>query len=304
MSRVGLLWLAVPLVGLAELGAHQWLAGRAPSVAEWEALRGEVAALRKEDELVVVAPAWAEPLARHAFGDAMMPLPQVARADTTPFAYAIEVSALGARAPETLGWRVLDEHRSGRFRLRRLENPAPAGVTFDFTAAFSPDRVRVVDAAGQDTCSWNPAAPPVAGGLHGHVAFPAARFVCPGGMFFFVGVTVSEDERYRPHRCVWAHPPEGSPRRIRYRDVPLGERVQGHTGLSWFLMRDGAGTPITLTVRVDGDSLGTVVHRDQEGWRHFALATGRHAGTRAEVEFEIASERAVARHFCFHADSR
>jgi hypothetical protein len=303
MYRAAWPWLAVPLLGLLELGAHLALARRAPSVAEWEALRGEVAALRHADELVVVAPEWAEPLARHALGDALMPLEQVARPDAARFARAIEVSALGDRAEETAGWRVVDEITRGPFRLRRLENPAAPRVRCDFTERLGPERVAVLDEHGGRACAWDPSAPRSTGGLHGPVATPAARFACPDGSARFVGVTVIEDETYRPRRCVSAEPPEHAPRRLRYREVPLGDSIQGYTGASWFLEREVTDAPVKLTVVVAGEVLGAVVVSDAR-WRPFSVPTGRHAGATADVEFVITSESGAPRPFCFHADTR
>jgi len=303
MARAAWLWLLVPLLGLVELAAHAWFARRAPTVAEWEALRPDLAALRTGDELVVVAPDWAEPLARHAFGDALMPLDQVARPDAAPFPEAIEVSALGARAEETDGWRVVEEVTRGRFRLRRLQNPDPARVRFDFTAGFGPERVRILDATGRDACSWNPAGRPLTGGLHGPVTVPAARFDCPGGPYRFVGVTVIEAERLRPHRCVSAEPFGRLPRRIRYRDVPLGDAIWGYLGASWFLERDAVDARVFLTVTVAGEPLLTTIATDAR-WGRFGVPTGSHAGTTADVEFTIASESPETRPICFHADTR
>jgi hypothetical protein len=117
-----LLWLLIPALGLAELGAHAYFSRRAPTVEEWKALEPAVAELRKSDELVVVAPRWAEPLARQALGDRLMPLAQVARPDVAPFARAIEISAMGKRAPELEEWKLVKRVERD-FVLRVRENP-------------------------------------------------------------------------------------------------------------------------------------------------------------------------------------
>jgi hypothetical protein len=297
------LWLAVPLLGLTELGAHLYLARRAPTVAEWQTIHDPVARMRTGSEPVVVAPYWAEPLARRALGDGLMPIADVARPDLTAVARAVEVSILGQEAPELVGWSTTQTTSLGAFRIRMRHNPTPASVRFDFVTGLDPTRVWVEDADGY-ACRYNPRARRETGGLHGHAAFPEQRFECPGSSHFFVGVTVIEDERYRPRRCIWAHPTTRGPLLIRYQDVPLGRVIQGHGGLSWFLMRDGAGTPVELSVRVGGERIGSVVHHDTQGWHRFELPLGRHAGTRADVQFEVASESARERHYCFHADTR
>src|SRR5262249_13161270 len=122
MALRGLPWLLVPAVGLAELAGHFYFSMRPPNLTEWVAVTPEVRALQKHGELVVVAPDWAEPNARHAFGDAMMPLADVARADESARTTAIEVSVIGASAPELAGWKIASERRAGKFRLRVLEN--------------------------------------------------------------------------------------------------------------------------------------------------------------------------------------
>jgi hypothetical protein len=298
-----LLWLAVPLAGVVELAAHFYFANRAPRVEEWASLREPVAGLRQAGELVVVAPRWADPLARQALGDALMPLRDVARPDESGYARAIEISALGQRAPELQGWRTVAESKRGRFTLRTLENPAPERVVFDFTDHVSPEHLSVFE--GAKTCAWNPRAPVSNGNLGGNPTFPAQRFMCPAGEWFFAGVTVIDDQHeYRPRRCIWAHPPPGGPLRLRFANVPLGKKIRGYGGMPWMIFRDSVGAPpVELEVRVGGQSIGTYVHRDEQGWAPFSFDTGRE-GQSAEVEIEVRSSTVKDRHFCFQADSR
>jgi hypothetical protein len=92
-----LAWLCVPLAGLVELGGHFYFSRRAPNVDEWVRARPSLGALRRPGDLIVVAPDWAEPNARFAFGDAWFPLADVARPDESAYARAIEVDIVGAR---------------------------------------------------------------------------------------------------------------------------------------------------------------------------------------------------------------
>jgi hypothetical protein len=303
MGFLRYLWIGVPVVGLLELLGHLYFARRAPSVDQWASIQGPVSELHHAGDPVVVEPYWAEPLARQVLGHEMMPLREVARPDLSAYARAVEISLFGGTSSELVGWSTREERDVGPFSVRLRENPAPAEVQFDFVDRLDPDQVSVQ--IGNDrACPWRPHARAMTGGLHGHIAFPAQRFECPGGPFFFVGVTVVDDERYRPRRCIWAHPPGQGPLRIRYRSALLGEVIRGYGALSWFLMRDGQGTPIEMTVRIDGETIGAFVHRDEQGWNKFELQTGSHAGSTAEVEFEISSQRPKDRHFCFYADSR
>jgi hypothetical protein len=178
-------------------------------------------------------------------------------------------------------------------------------VVYDFTDHLGPE---AADVRGTDpplACAWNPRATIVAGGLGGHPTFPPARFECPGGVFFNVGVTVIADEEFRPRRCIWSHPFARGEIVTRFHDVPLGGVIRGHGGMYWIIERERRGAPVTLTVRVDGDTVGSAVHRDGDGWAPFEFALGKHAGApKAEVEFAVSSPNYRDRHYCFEADSR
>lgn len=303
-SRLRWALVAIPLVGIVEFGAQLWSTRRAPSFEAWAAIEAPVRALKQEGDLVVVAPDWADPLARRALGDALMPLRDVARPDETRYAHAVEVSILGERAPELGGWREESRREAGKFLIRRVENPAFQAVIYDFVDHAKPGEADVRGTDPPLTCTWNANAPIVAGGLGGHPTFPRERFECPGGVFFHVGVTVIADEEFRPRRCLWSHPFARGEIVTRFRDVPLGQVIRGHGGLYWVTERDRRGAPITLTVRVDGDAVGAFVHQDGEGWKGFEMPLGTHAGQRGEVELAVSSPNYKDRHFCFEANTR
>ncbi len=305
MQKLRIALLAIPLLGLAELAGHFWFAARPPAFDDW---RGVVAAAREvkqEGDLVVIAPPWADPAARRALGDELMPLRDVARPDVTRYAHAVEISILGERAAELTGWREESRRTEGKFLLRRLANPAPARVVYDFTDHARPP---FADVRGTDpavTCTWNARAQVVAGGLGGHPTFPAERFECPGGVYFNVGATVIADEEFRPRRCLWSHPFARGEIVTRFHRVPLGQVIRGHAGMYWIIEREKKGAPVTLTVRVDGEAVGSVVHRDGDGWAPFEIPLGARAGARAAtVEFAVSSPNNRDRHFCFEADTR
>jgi len=291
---------------LAELAGHFYFAGRAPRLSDWQAQKTTLAGLKRHGELVVVAPHWADPLARLAFGRGLLPMRDEARPDDTAYRRAIEVGILGQHAPELSGWRTVEEKHVGRFLYRVLDNPAPAKVLYDFVDHVDPGHADAYQQQGttRRTCPWNAHARRSDGGLAGHVAFPSRRFECGRRDSMFVGVTIIDDQDYRPRRCIWAHPPAGGPTVVVFRNVPVGRTVHGYGGLSWLLTRDGAGTPIELTVKIDGQSIGRVVHRDQQGWKGFDLPAGAHAGHTADVQFEVRSDNPDQRDFCFYADTR
>ena len=303
MGRARLLWLLLPIAGLAELGWFVRDARSAPRIDEWQALRGEVGKLKGASDLVIVAPEWADPIARHAFGDALMPIADLARPDVSAYARAIEVDALGDSAGELEGWRVASEQHVGRFRIRTRENPKPAKVLFSFVDRAQPPTLEV-SFGGAGTCAFTPRAPSSAGGLHGHLAFPRERYLCGGGEEFFVGVTILDDQQYRPRRCLWAEPRPGETLHLLYKSVPIGKILYGYAGLSYFLFRDGKHGPITFSARIGTEAVGSYEHRDETGWHGFQFDTGRFAGQTADVEFTVSSDDPYDRQFCFYADTR
>jgi hypothetical protein len=297
-----LLFLLVPVLGVAELVAHRFFAERAPETAEWRALAAPLAQLVQPGDLVLVAPEWASPIARHALGERFFPIAAVARADERSFSRAVEISALGERSDATRAWRLVSEHDSGRFTLRVLQNPEPELPTYRFLDHVVPERLAVsVASDGEDTpCSFDARARPLSGGLHGNLAFPSQRFRCGARANEFVGLTIADDQDYRPRRCIWAHTPVSGALRLEFRDVPLGRRIRGYAGSSYFLMRDG-GAAVELSVHVEGERLGHHRHDDERGFSPYVFETGKFAGSTRTVRFEVRS--AESREFCFTAES-
>jgi hypothetical protein len=298
------LWPAlIPLAGVVELSLHLWFAGRAPRFDDYAAAIPALDELRAEGDLVLMAPAWAEPALRSAAGDLRMPLSDVARADDEGHRHAVEVAILGARSEAHGGWREVDRREVGPFVLRRLENPRWTETIFDFVDHLHDETNAVAVPAG--SCDAVLDAQPSAGGLFGHPTFPARRWLCPSGPFVHASVTVIADQRFRPRRCIWAHPPPQGELTITYRQVSLGDRIVGHGGLYWIIERERRGAPIELRVIVDGDEVGRYRHADGDGWSPFALPLGAHAGARAaEVTFAVSSVDWRHRHFCFEARTR
>jgi len=301
VRRLRLLWLLVPALGLLELGLHVVLSHRAPSVEAWRALAGPALALKRAGEPVVVAPEWAEPLARLTLGDRLFPLGELARADDRSVPRVLELAELGARAPAFATWRVVSERRVGPFELRVLENPSPLRVRYRFIDHVRPGELSValVRDGAERACEHTDHARATAGGLHGQVAAPRERFQCPGSAELYVGVTVIDDQDYRPRRCIWAHPPAEGTLRLRFSAVPLGTKLHGFAGLSYFLFRDGVGPPITLTASSGTTEFGSASHRDETGWSGFELSTAALSGQSADVVFEIQAAGNFRRDYCF-----
>jgi hypothetical protein len=298
--------LAIPAVGLAELAAHFYFSHRAPTKAQWDDVRSLVASWYKPGQVIVVAPQWAEPMARWSFGDTLMPTRDVARPDTTRYREALEVATLGSRSPELSGWKTLREQRRGSFTVREMSNPAPPTVTYDFANHIDPQSadVRVVQGAKETDCPFTTTATVESGGLGGPPAFPASRFSCPGQPTqVFIGLTIVEDDQFRPRRCIWSQPPATGEIVTRFKNVPLGSRLVGHTGMRMIIVRAGV-SPDVIRVTVGGEEVGRIVHELEGYWKPFDFPLGSWEGRSADVEFCASADSGGGSPVCFEADAR
>jgi len=301
------LWLGVPLLGLAELLAHCYFSKRYPTFDEWRALKGEVGALRQDHDLVVIAPEWAEPLARSALSDSLMPIADVARADESGYRRAIEVSALAHENPLIAAWPATTEKRVGKFTLRTRRNPAFRPPLYVLNDHAAPPDLSVSERHpdGQTTaCSYGTRPPSSASGLLARPAFPRQRFACGPAEGNFVGTTIIDDQDDRARRCLWANPSAGGLLTLTFAQVPIGERLYGYVGFSHFRFRDPGWPPVSLSFAIDGVELGKHSHRPESGWRPFELSTAEYRGTTREVRIEIWGADSRELELCFYAATR
>ena len=301
------LWFVVPLVALLELGGHLWISARSPKPAEWASLAAPVRKLAAPGAVLVVAPRWAEPLARHVLGDEFWKVADLGRMDDRGVPQVVEISLFGATDPGTGWWPTERQLSEGAFRVTSRRNPhyEPASFSLvDAVARAEPDVFRRIEGA-RYPCSWKQNLTPSTGGLHGPVAFPGTRYVCGKGADEFVGVTVIDDEEFEPRRCVWIHAPRGGEQWLSLEDVALGPKVEGYAGSSYFLTRDQSAAPMLVEVFVDGKLTGKMEFREPEGWSQFSFQTLQSAGKRGRLEFKISvSGRAKGRALCLAAETR
>jgi hypothetical protein len=59
-----------------------------------------------------------------------------------------------------------------------------------------------------------------------------------------------------------------------------------------------------MSIRAGETFVGSVVHRDGEGWKGFEFDTSELAGQRADIVVEIGSPSGEGRMYCFEADTR
>src|SRR5688500_18834362 len=108
------LWYLVPMVALLELGGQFLISARAASPEEWAAIGAPVRQLVRPGDVLVVAPGWAEPLARHVLGDEFWPLADLTRADQSGVSRVVEISLFGASDPSTEAWPLERQLSQGR----------------------------------------------------------------------------------------------------------------------------------------------------------------------------------------------
>jgi hypothetical protein len=288
----------VPAAGLLELAAHAKQIHSVTPDRDWMAARDFVAAQAKPEDLVAFVPRWADPIGRERFGPEIATLEREARADESRFPRAFEVAIRGASLPALQGWRRAAERRFGAVTVTTWENPAPARVLDDFVSMTRPERMRVRQ--GDRDCPFVRGVAQ-SGPLGFGPTVPGERFACPGGSF--VGVSVVADLDYIPHRCIYAPPNGAGALHVRFLGVRLGRTIHGHHALYVEAERGKQGAPVTITFSAGNSPVGSVVHRDGDGWKPFEFDTTELAGELRDVEADITSS-GDRRMYCFEADTR
>lgn len=288
---------AVPAAGLLELGAHAVQVSSVPPDRDWRAAREFVETQAKPEDLVAFAPRWADPIGREQFGPRMATLVREARADESRFPRAFEVAIRGAHDPGLHGWRRADERRFGGVAVTTWENPAPMPVLDNLVDAVNPERMRV--SLGDRDCTFVHGSSQT-GGLGFGPAVPGDRFACGAGAF--VGASVVADLDYFPRRCIYA-PPAGGTLHLHFLGVRFGRALYGHHALYVEAERSKQGAPVNITFSVGGSVVGSVVHRDGDGWKSFEFDTAEMAGRREDLTADVSSS-GDRRMYCFEATTR
>ena len=303
-------FLAFPALAVVELVAQGVIQARVPTDADWRAAHDHIARQRREGDLVTSAPLWTDPLARTHFRD-LIALRDAARPDATRYARAWVATLRGREHPDLAGWRESAATTFGRITVRLLLNPQPARVLYDFTEHVrAPDAtVTRIDGDARRDCPFQGGLFVAGGGLGGGMLPGPERFNCSSEGWNHVGVTVAEDLQHRGRRCIWSHPVQNAVMATTFRQVPLGTGLHGHHTLAYEAERgddngNDLGGPVVLRVRVGDQVIGSDTHRDGEGWKGFEFDTSAFQGTAHDVTFEVTSERAGMRHYCFEGDTR
>jgi hypothetical protein len=301
-GRRGAWWLVFLGLAAAELIGHWVVRARVVPDEDWARAAAVVRAEHRPGDLIVAAPEWADPLVRRELGDRIS-LEDAGRSDLAQHERLWVLSIRGHRpevapdAPPTLNRQV------GRVRVLRWDlEPSP--VLYDFTEHVEEARV-TIRAGGEDRpCPWRRTGRPRGGGLGAGPITPGERHVCdPRRGWLWVGTTILDDLDLRPRYCIWQHPAGPEPIRATFPDVPLGERLVLYGDLYYEHERHREHGPVHVAVRVNGEVVGRMVHRDGDGWKRMVAATGGR-GARGEVTVEVTAPNPHLRTFCWAATTR
>lgn len=256
---------------------------RAPTDKDWTAAAAEVRAGFRPGDLIVAAPAWADPLMRLQLGD-LVPLPVAGRMDAARFGRIWEISQRGARADETAGASIGATSRHGALGVKLWEK-RPAVVTFDFLAEWRKASMSVANA----------------GNVELPCVFAGDRFQCANGAVLKPAL-LEVDTTLR--HALGGEPRERATLALEYARVPLGRELAVAAGLHNVWLRKSGDGKVRLRVLIDGREVGTVEATSFSGWSLRSFDTTPLAGKSGSVRFEITTDNARARHLAFAAEAR
>lgn len=253
----------------------------------------------------MVAPSWADPLARQHLGE-LMPIQMVARGGDEACARAIEIDFMGQSTAAIHRWPIENSKNVGPFQIKQRRNPHWVPSRYAFLEHIAPEalQVTVVDGNDPQECPFETKAPMTSGGLGGDPTAPRQRFHCPSGGYRWVGVTIIDDQNYQPRQCIWVPPPRRGSLTLRFTQVPLGRKLVGHAGGPWLMVRDGVGPAIRLSAAINGRTLGERPLRDTDGWTAFDWDTLSFNETVGTVELTVTGSPDVDQRLCLTLDAR
>ncbi len=258
---------------------------RAPTDADWAAAAAAVRAGFRAGDLIVAAPAWADPILRVQLGD-LIPPELAARMDDDRFARVWEVSQRGAEAPAATGGTASVDEQFGRLRVRLVERPAEI-VTYDFVAHWADAQVSRRDAAGNVVAC----------------ALAGERIVCPApGNNSLHRQLVEVDQKLR--EALLTEPVAGAAVVIEFPAVPLGRALVIATGLHDTWMRKAARGTVEARLTVGEQTTELPVTSDDSGWTRTRIDTTPRADQTVPVKLEITSAAPYDRFFAFAAEAR
>ena len=298
------LWLLLFAVAAVEVVGHLVIQSRVVPDTDWDAAAAFVRSEWRERDVVSAAPRWADPLMRRAVGD-LLSTSSAGRADLEGFERLWVLSIRGHRAAEAPEGAPELVRSFGAVTVERWALPR-VEVHYDFADHVGEASVVRTEGDREVPCRLTRSGAQ-GGGLGSGPITPAERHVCdPGRPWLWVGTTVEEDLAMLPRRCVWQHPPGGEDVvRTTFAEVPLGERLVLHAGLWWEHERTMDHGLVSVRVLLDGVEIGTLVHRDGDGWKRLeaAIPEERRGGV-GSVSIETSAPDPQFRTVCWAASTR
>jgi hypothetical protein len=292
------------VVAIVEVIGHAVNQSRVVPSSDWDAAATHVRAEWRDGDVVTTAPRWADPLLRRAVGD-LLDLESAGRSDLAKYRRLWSLSIRGHRPSEAPP--AAPEHVAmfGRVRVERWALPE-VRVLYDLVEHVADANVALIERGEPRECRFQSTGRPQGGGLGQGPITPAARHVCdPRRPWLWVGATVEEDLAMLPRRCVWQHPAGEEPVRARFSEVPLGDTLVLSAGLWWEHERTMDGGEVDVVVRVDGEEIGRLVHRDGDGWKGIEAAIPEaRRGRIGTVDVEVSAPRPHLRTLCWAATTR
>jgi hypothetical protein len=275
--------VGIALLALLETAQALIAPSRAPTSGDWEAAASEIRADFQKGDLIVAAPAWADPVMRMHLGD-LLPISAAARMDDARFGRVWEISQHGAHAPEAAGTAAL-ERIFGRLSVRLIERH-PAEVTYDFLERWQEAYVTRWDPATRvsSPCPWR-----------------VDRFTCPISENGVSRVLVEVDTRIR--RAILAPPVTGAIVAVEFQSVTLGRELVVGTGLHDAWARKSPGS-VYFEVWIAGQPARATIVDNRSGWNLLHIDTSMRDGQTLPVRFQISSPRSDLRHLAFAAEAR
>jgi hypothetical protein len=255
-----------------------------PKPTDWTALRLHLEEKLGPEDGLTLGARWLEPLARHELGDALLSAGRLGTPAETWPRFAI-VAEPGFR--QSVDAHVLEEsHAFGSLVVHWYRAREPFRVLERLQESLSTATVTTSNEDHEVACSLGEYGV-VSGNLGSGPAWPSKRFFCAGTSVARAFVT---DTDYRAHDAIYMDVPgDGRAVVVRYASRAVGTAIRGGVGLYVEAEREGKGAPVVLEWLVDGRTVGTVTHRDGEGWKAFEFPTAASAGAPAKLEFRVKS---------------
>lgn len=289
-----LLWVVLVGLPVAEVALHYRARAAVPAESDWQRAAAFVRSELAPKDLIVSAPGWTDPLLRAAIGERITPA-MAGRSDLAGFQRIWSLSIRGARPKEAGARAPAQSETFGGVTVERYDLDPPT-VRTDLVDRLAGAEVSV----GTRPCPHKRLPPVRGGGLGQGVLPPVERFQCDGAGTWVAEVML-EDLSITPRRCVHQPPGVGTPTRVVLRDVELTEQLVFYAGLYYEHERMLKGEPVVMTVLANDRPIGTLTHRDGDGWEKLELKT---QPGRADVAIEVRSTTRKRRAFCWAASVR